>query len=99
MLNKEVTLAEKIEAPIAKGDVLGEIVYSYQGEELARTELIASNDVEKDYILAAIHIAVKIVTSPILWICIILLLFVRYRIIKARKKRRRRQRSRQRYNG
>lgn len=99
VLNKEVTLAEKIEAPIAKGDVLGEIVYSYQGEELARTELIASNDVEKDYILAAIHIAVKIVTSPILWICIILLLFVRYRVIKARKKRRRRQRSRQRYNG
>ncbi len=98
-ITAEPHLPENIRAPIQKGDHLGEIVYSYQGKELSIVGLVATNDVEKDYILAAIHIVVKVITSPILWISLIALILLVLMIRSNRRKKRRRKRSRARYNG
>jgi len=46
-LTKEVFVEEYLEAPVKKGDVLGRLVYFYDGEEVGNVDLIAQKDVEK----------------------------------------------------
>lgn len=46
-LEKSVTLAEQVEAPIAKGDVLGTLTVSSGGETLAEVPLVAGEDVPR----------------------------------------------------
>ena len=46
-LEKSVTLAERVEAPIAKGDVLGTLTVSSGGETLAEVPLVAGEDVPR----------------------------------------------------
>jgi len=49
--NDEVTsalsLREDVAAPVAVGDVVGEIVYTYGGQELGRSPVIAAEDAER----------------------------------------------------
>lgn len=90
-------LNEKIAAPIKKGDVLGTIEYSYQGEVLGNAELIAVNDVKKDYIIATIHLIGKILFNPIFIIAVILIVYIVISSKIRRDKRRRKRRSRMKY--
>ena len=46
-LEQTVTINENITAPITKGDVLGKVTYSLDGETVSEVNLIAENDVEK----------------------------------------------------
>lgn len=46
-LTSNVQLVESVNAPIKKGDKLGEIVYYSNNKEVARANVIASEDVEK----------------------------------------------------
>ena len=46
-IERAIVMEEPINAPVRKGDVVGHIVYSLDGNELGRTELIAGADVEK----------------------------------------------------
>lgn len=43
----QALFAEKIKAPVKKGDVLGKMVYSYQEKEIGSAAIIALEDVEK----------------------------------------------------
>lgn len=56
-MEKSVELKKKIAAPVKKGDVVGQIVYSLDGKEAGRTDLLAAEDIEKagflDYLLRA----------------------------------------------
>ena len=45
-IERAIVMEEPINAPVRKGDVVGHIVYSLDGNELGRTELIAGADVE-----------------------------------------------------
>lgn len=72
-ITKDIKVNEDIQAPITKGDVLGSVSYTYNGENIGTTDLIASNDVERDTILFIIHSVVKVVTSPFLYVPVILL--------------------------
>lgn len=80
-------------APIKKGDILGVVKYEYQGEVLGEVNLLANNTVEKDHILAGIHLVLKIITNPVLIIIFLILVFiiVRLRIDSNRRRRKRRQ--------
>ncbi len=46
-IEREITLAESLTAPVEKGQTLGEMVYKCNGEELARVKIYASNEVKK----------------------------------------------------
>lgn len=46
-ISQSVEINKNIEAPIKKGTVLGKVTFSLDGKELASTNLIASNDVDK----------------------------------------------------
>lgn len=89
---KTPVLNEKIAAPISKGDVLGTIECSYQGEVIGTANLIATNDVKKDYIIAIIHLFIKIITNPIFIILLLIFvwLIVSSNIRRAKKRKQRR---------
>lgn len=88
----EVKMPDKTKAPIAKGDVLGEVQYMYQGRELARTNLIAGNDVEHDKVIAAVHLISAILKNPLFFIpAIIFVIFLISSNAKRRKKRNKRR--------
>ncbi|MBR5460351.1 MAG: D-alanyl-D-alanine carboxypeptidase [Clostridia bacterium] len=46
-IEREINLAEKLTAPVEKGQTVGEIVYKCNGEELARVKAYASEEVKK----------------------------------------------------
>nr|WP_294493547.1 D-alanyl-D-alanine carboxypeptidase family protein [uncultured Mediterraneibacter sp.] len=46
-IERTVQLNEPVPAPVGKGDVVGQIVYTLDGNELGRTEITASEEVEK----------------------------------------------------
>lgn len=46
-ITKEIRLSEVIEAPVAKGDAVGQAVYLLDGKELGSVALLAAEDVEK----------------------------------------------------
>jgi D-alanyl-D-alanine carboxypeptidase (penicillin-binding protein 5/6) len=46
-ITKEILIPEIIEAPIVKDQKIGDIVYTYDGQEIGRVDLIASEAVEK----------------------------------------------------
>lgn len=54
-IEKTIEMNEKISAPIRAGDVVGAVVYTLDGTEIGRTELIAAEDIKKakmiDYLL------------------------------------------------
>lgn len=83
-----------LSAPISKGDVLGEVKYRYKGEDIGTAKLIATNSVDKDYIIAAIHLVVKIVLNPIFLIILAVFVILRIRAKRIQAKRRRNRRSR-----
>lgn len=96
-IKPEIVLNEKIRAPISKGDVLGRVSYVYQGQKLAETDLIAGNDVERDYLLSVLHTIINIITSPFFFIPAIVVLFLLIRANSNRKKRRRQRRNNLKY--
>jgi len=46
-ITSEITLHDDIKAPLAAGDVIGEIIYTYEGEEIGRSPLLAEEAVER----------------------------------------------------
>ena len=71
-IEPEIVLKEGLQAPIAKGDIVGTISYEVEGLRYT-TDLIAGSDVEEfkqSYILLYVLVAIVIL--------IIIILFIRY---------------------
>ena len=85
----DVVLKETIAAPIVKGDVLGEVVYKYHDKEIARAELIASNDVELNMLLHIFHLIINFLINPLVFIPAILIILA---VIAARARKQRLER-------
>lgn len=75
-IKTDVSLPKTIKAPIKKGDVLGSIVYTYNGTEVGKADLIAANDVERNNLLYVYHIITGILTHPLFLIPAILVLIL-----------------------
>lgn len=86
-----VNLYEDPVAPIAKGEVLGEVTYMYRSTAIGSASLIAANDVEQNMILHYFNIVIGIITNPIVFIPVIMLIIIAM-IARSRKKRRDRKR-------
>lgn len=94
---KKCELNEKIKAPIKIGDILGTVTYEYQGEIVGSSSLVATNDVERDYILMIIHLILKIIFNPIFLILVIAIVVLRIRAKIIRERNRKKRRSRLNY--
>lgn len=90
-ITKTVNMPEKIKAPIKKGDVVGSVSYYYRGIEVGSTNLVATNDVERNNFLHIFHIITGIIFNPLFFIPAILLILV-YMYARHQKKKRERQR-------
>ncbi len=90
-IQASVNMPEQINAPIQKGDVIGTVTYTYNGIPVGETNLIATNDVERNNLLHIFHIIIKVITSPFFFIPVIILILVMM-YAKHQKKKRERQR-------
>lgn len=89
IISNEVELTAEAKAPIAQGDLFGTVTYSYNGRELRKVNLVAANEVKRDFILHIINSIIGFIFHPIVIIILILALFIwaRMRIIRNRKRR------------
>ena len=58
------SIPDYIEAPVKKGDVIGEAVIKYAGEEIARVKLVASEDVKRNVVSMAAGKIGNVIKSP-----------------------------------
>ena len=58
-LKTEVKLSESVEAPVAKGQQLGKIVYTLDGEVLTEYPITAAGDVEQISFFSALGILAR----------------------------------------
>lgn len=82
---------DNLQAPIAKGDVLGQIAYIYRGTEIGRANLVAANDVEQNMVLHVFHIIIGVIINPLVFIPVILLIILAM-VARSRKRRMERKR-------
>lgn len=86
-----IELPEKLQAPITKGDVLGQVAYIYKGSEIGRANLVAANDVEQNMFLHVFNIIIGIIINPLVFIPVILLIIIAM-VVRSRRRRRERKR-------
>lgn len=82
---------EVIDAPVKKGTVLGTATIQYNGEELAKVNLVAAENVEKSEFLYFMTVAKNVVTLPVfiivtILVAVLFILFVIITIILSKKK-------------
>ncbi len=58
-LEPQLELPESIDAPIEKGSKVGEIIYSFEGKEVGRSELIAMEDIYKANLFDIMNMLIK----------------------------------------
>lgn len=92
-IKAEVQTDEHIKAPIKKGDILGTVTYTLNGETIGETKLVAGNDVERDLLLHIIFTIWNIISDPIV-ICAVIILAVLILYAKNVQKRKQRERRR-----
>lgn len=90
-IEKKVDVAESVDAPVNQGDAIGSVVYSYDGKDLAKVDLVAANTVERNEIIHVLNKILKVVTSPFFFIPAIVLIILLI-IANNRKKKRERKR-------
>lgn len=88
-VEKIVDIPEVVKAPIKKGDVIGKVSYNYKGTMIGYSDLVATNDVERNNLLFIFHLIVAVLTSPFFLIpaILIIVLFI-IRGINIRKQER-----------
>jgi len=47
VIDSEIKLKDALDAPVLAGDVAGEVVYTHEGEEVGRSQLVVACDIEK----------------------------------------------------
>lgn len=90
-ITQTIDMPDKIKAPVKKGDVIGKATYYYKGIEVGSTNLIATNDVERNNILHIFHIISGIILHPLFLIPAIILIII-FMYARHQKKKRERQR-------
>lgn len=86
-----------LEAPIAKGDVIGSVLIRYDGRDYITLPLVAADDVKRSIIAYTINQIKRLLKSPIalvvaIALVIAVILYIIYVIQYNKKKRRRRRR-------
>ena len=90
-LKVEVSCAEQVEAPVAKGDVLGTVSVRYEDLDLGVTDLLAAEDVERDISPLEAFITEHMVLVIILTTALLLILVSLIALLSSRSSRKRRK--------
>ena len=97
MLDVTVEAEDSYDAPIAAGDKLGTVTYSYHGKELASTDLVALTGIERSQLLFFLDQFKNFLLSrtfriiaAVVVILLVVLLLVRAFFRRRRKRRRKR---------
>ena len=99
---RKVVVNENIEAPIKKGDVIGYVEYTYNGNYVGKLELVAEQDVEKSSLKAFLggiswFFNLPFIKFLIYAVIIFFVLMVVAAYIRARRRRSRRRNRRKNY--
>ena len=95
-----INLPENLTAPISKGDVIGSVSYTLNGEEIGKTDIVAAQDVGQEAVAAMADtdtkkpINIKLIAAALICL-VVFLIILRFVIIKLRynhRKKKRRQR-------
>lgn len=89
IIESKVEITEEAKAPIEQDQVFGTVTYSYNDRELTTVNLVAANEVKRDFILHLINSVLGFIFHPIVIIILVLALYVwaRLRIARNRKRR------------
>ncbi len=89
LITNEVTLDKAIKAPVTQGEVFGTVTYSYNGRELKKVNVVAANEVKRDFVMHLINSVMGFIFNPIVLIIVIAIaaILVRLRIMRNRKRR------------
>ena len=89
IIKNEIEVTEEVKAPIEQGQVFGTVTYLYNERELTTVNLVAANEVKRDFILHLINSFLGFIFHPIVIILALLVLYVwaRLRIVRNRKRR------------
>ncbi len=90
-----IDLPERIDAPVAKGDILGTISYYYNDVPIGSSNLVATNDVARNQFLHVFHIIIRVITSPFFFVPVIMLIFILLYANHRKKKKERQKRIQQ----
>ena len=88
-------LPEQINAPVARGEVLGTINYYYNDVPIGSSKLIATQDIARNELLHIFHTIIKVITSPFFFVPVIMLIFILLYAKHKKKKRERQKRIQQ----
>ncbi|NLO45247.1 MAG: D-alanyl-D-alanine carboxypeptidase [Clostridiales bacterium] len=90
------TVGKSVDAPVKKGQKLGEAVVYYAGEEIARTDLVAAQDVGRNIFLYFLHIVKRLFSTIVFRIVfsVAVIIITAYAAVGIIYERKRRQRKR-----
>ena len=93
-ITSEVNIIQKLKAPIHKGDYFGTVTYSYNGKTVKTANVVAANEVKRDFFLHIFSAIFGFIFNPIVLIIIILAaaVWIRLNIVRSRKRKIRRKR-------
>lgn len=92
-VQKEIKITAEAKAPIEKGQRFGTVTYSYNGNKLATVDIVAANEVKRDFILHLIKSVLGFIFHPIVVILVAGAVYIYVKLRIARNKRRRMRRS------
>lgn len=87
---EKIIYKQEYEAPVAKGDELGEIIVKYKGDYiLGKVKLVSAENFERSAVLYAIESIKKIVTSSFFIVTVItaVILFIIYTVISLKSRK------------
>jgi D-alanyl-D-alanine carboxypeptidase (penicillin-binding protein 5/6) len=93
-ITSEVNIIQDLKAPIHTGDYFGTVTYSYNGKTVKTANVVAANDVKRDFFLHIFGSIFGFIFNPIVLIIIIVIaaIWIRLNIVRNRKRRIRRKR-------
>jgi D-alanyl-D-alanine carboxypeptidase (penicillin-binding protein 5/6) len=85
----EIHVEDSYDAPIAKGEVLGTVTYSFDGIECATADLIALTEVDRSTILFALDQIAKFLSLTVVRVVIVVIIVVYLALVLIARRNRR----------
>ena len=94
IITHKVDVTEEIKAPIKQGQQFGTATFSYNSRDLATVNLVAANEVKRDFFLFILSAVLGFIFHPVVIIIVIAILYIWARLRIARNRKRRLRHSR-----
>lgn len=94
LITSEVNIIQELKAPIHVGDYFGTITYSYNGNTVKTVNVVAANEVKRDFFLHITGSLFHFIFNPIVLLIVLLVvaIWVRLNVVRNRKRKIRRKR-------